>query len=38
MRPCCEGSELCRKAPVRVLSRWLLGLGIAATLAAEVAH
>jgi hypothetical protein len=27
-----------RKVPVRALARWLLGLGIAATLAANVAH
>ena len=27
-----------RKAPVSALARWLLGLGIAATLAANVAH
>ena len=27
-----------RKAPVPALARWLLGLGIAATLAANVAH
>jgi hypothetical protein len=27
-----------RKAPVPVLARWLLGLGIAATLAANIAH
>jgi hypothetical protein len=27
-----------RKAPVRALARWLLGLGIAATLAANVTH
>jgi hypothetical protein len=27
-----------RKAPVPVLARWLLGLGIAATLAANVTH
>jgi hypothetical protein len=27
-----------RKMPVAVLARWLLGLGIAATLAASVAH
>jgi hypothetical protein len=27
-----------RKAPVPVLARWFLGLGIAATLAANVAH
>jgi hypothetical protein len=27
-----------RKTPVPALSRWLLGLGIAATLAANVAH
>jgi hypothetical protein len=27
-----------RKTPVPVLARWLLGLGIAATLAANVAH
>jgi hypothetical protein len=28
----------CRKAPVPELARWLLGLGIAATLAANVAN
>jgi hypothetical protein len=28
----------CRKVPVPALARWLLGLGIAATLAANVAH
>ena len=27
-----------RKTPIPVLARWLLGLGIAATLAANVAH
>jgi hypothetical protein len=27
-----------RKVPVPALARWLLGLGIAATLAANVAH
>jgi Protein of unknown function (DUF2637) len=27
-----------RKVPVRALARWLLGLGTAATLAADVAH
>jgi hypothetical protein len=27
-----------RKVPVPVLARWLLGLGVAATLAANVAH
>lgn len=28
----------CRKTPVPALARWLLGLGIAATLAANIAH
>ncbi|MGH3211939.1 MAG: DUF2637 domain-containing protein [Trebonia sp.] len=27
-----------RKAPVPALARWLLGVGVAATLAANVAH
>jgi len=27
-----------RKVPVRPLARWLLGLGVAATMAANVAH
>jgi hypothetical protein len=28
----------CRKAPVPALARWLLGVGVVATLAANVAH
>jgi hypothetical protein len=30
--------DAARKSPVPALARWLLGLGIAATLAANVAH
>jgi hypothetical protein len=35
---CRAGRAARRKAPVPVLARWLLGSGVAATLAANVAH